>query len=66
MRLVLVAFGRRVLDLELLAPPPSAENASPVKPSYDPTSTTASHVEPADDGVGGFGFGLVIRAEDKP
>jgi hypothetical protein len=69
-RLILVAFGRRIVDLELLGPPVPAESGRPEsghpdRLSYDPSSTTACHVEPADDGVSGFGFGLVIRADSN-
>jgi hypothetical protein len=65
-RLILEAFGRRVVDLELMAPlrpsPPPA-SSSPLPPVYDTHSTTASHVEQADDGVHApFGFAPVIKA----
>lgn len=67
MRLVIEAFGRRVIDLELLAPvhgssPHPAAGAA--VPAYDPRSTTGAHIEQGDDGVRGFGFGLVVRARD--
>lgn len=67
MRLIIEAFGMRMLDLELLAPlrPSStpAAPAAPPPPAYDTHSTTASHVEQADDGVHApFGFAPVIKA----
>ena len=64
-RLVVEAFGRRVVDLELMAPlrPPATALAPAALPAYDTHSTTASHVEQADDGVHGpFGFAPVIKA----
>jgi hypothetical protein len=65
-RLVIEAFGRRVVDLELMAPlrPPPA---STQPPAFDTHSTTASHVEQADDGVHApFGFAPVIKAGRLP
>lgn len=60
-RLIIEAFGRRVVDLELMAPLPSSP--SPQPPAHDGHSTTASQVEQANDGVNGpFGFAPVIKA----
>lgn len=67
MRIVIEAFGKRVVDLELMAPlrssPAPAAPPPPSPPPYDTHSTTASQVEQADDGVHApFGFAPVIKA----
>ncbi len=67
MRLVIEAFGRRVVDLELMAPlrtsSPASPSPAPSPPACDTHSTTASQVEQADDGVHApFGFAPVIKA----
>jgi hypothetical protein len=69
-RLVIEAFGKRVVDLELMAPlrpsPASAAPASQSPPAYDTHSTTAGQVEQADDGVAPpFGFAPVIKAAGR-
>jgi hypothetical protein len=66
-RLVIEAFGKRVVDLELMAPlrsPPAPDPpVPPPPPAHDTRSTTASQVEQADDGVHApFGFAPVIKA----
>lgn len=63
MRIVIEAFGRRLLDLELLPPVPDGDEVA--VPGQDPCSTVSSHAEMADDGVHGpFGFAPVVTARE--
>lgn len=71
MRIIIEARGRTIIDLRLLAP--AGERAAEAPPAgaepaavTGPASVTASQIEMGDDGVRGFGFGLVVRAGEPP